>query len=368
MAKKPLLLLVDDDAAFRTVMSAELSRSGYEVRTAASGEEALDACAQAEPQVLLLDLQLPGISGLDVLKALRERRTSCEVVMLTGHGSIDTAIEAIRIGAFDYVSKPCPLDELEIRIQRALERQALKERADLLERGLTPPDLGNAFIGESPEFRSLLPLLERVARTSATVLITGETGTGKEMAAKLIHARSARQARPFVAVACAALQESLLHSERFGHERGAFTGAERAKPGLFEVASGGTIFLDEIGEVSLATQVSLLRVLDAGTFRHVGGTHEIRVDVRVIAATNRDIAGMVRQGLFREDLYYRLSTISVHLPALRDRASDIEPLARHFVDLFNARFGAERRISPEALALLGALSVAAFWQARPPGR
>jgi transcriptional regulator with PAS, ATPase and Fis domain len=197
-------------------------------------------------------------------------------------------------------------------------------------------------------------LLERVAQANSTVLITGETGTGKEMAAKLIHARSARRARPFVTVECAALQESLLQSELFGHERGAFTGAERAKPGLFEVAAGGTIFLDEIGEVSLATQVNLLRVLDTSTFRHVGGTHEIRVDVRVVAATNRDLAGMVRQGLFREDLYYRLSTISVHLPALRERTRDIAPLTRHFVDLFSARFGVRRHLSDEALAVLEA--------------
>jgi DNA-binding NtrC family response regulator len=313
-------------------------------------------CATAEPQVILLDLQMPGISGLEVLKSLRNRDAPGEVVMLTGHGSIDTAIEAIRMGAFDYVSKPCPLDELEIRIQRALERQALKDRASLLERGLTPPDLGSAFIGESPEFRGVLRLLERVAQADSTVLITGETGTGKEMAAKLVHARSARRTRPFITVECAALQESLLQSELFGHERGAFTGADRAKPGLFEVASGGTIFLDEIGEVSPATQVTLLRVLDASTFRHVGGTREIRVDVRVLAATNRDLAGMVRQGLFREDLYYRLSTISVHLPCLRERSADVALLARHFVDLFSARFGIERRLNDEALAVLRAHS------------
>jgi DNA-binding NtrC family response regulator len=354
MTGKPQLLLVDDDAAFRTVMAAELARSGYDVRTAASGDEALAVCAEAEPQVILLDLQMPGLSGLDVLKTLQERRAPGEVVMLTGHGSIDTAIEAIRIGAFDYISKPCPLDELEIRIQRALERQALKERANLLERGLTPPDLGSAFIGESPEFRGVIRLLERVAQSGSTVLVTGETGTGKEMAAKLIHARSARRARPFITVECAALQEGLLQSELFGHERGAFTGADRAKPGLFEVASGGTIFLDEIGEVSPPTQVALLRVLDASTFRHVGGTQEIRVDVRVIAATNRDLTGMVRQGMFREDLYYRLSTISVNLPSLRERRKDVALLARHFVGLFSARFGVAREISDDALAALEA--------------
>ncbi len=352
MNRRPSLLLVDDDAPFRTVMAAELGRAGYEVRAAATGEEALRLAAEAAPRVILLDLQLPDMSGLDVLRTLKERQVPGEVVMLTGHGSIDTAIESIRVGAFDYVAKPCPLDELEIRIQRALERQALQERATLLERGMTPPDLGSTFIGESAQFRQILQLIGRVAQSSSTVLITGETGTGKEMAAKLIHARSARAARPFVTVECAALQENLLQSELFGHERGAFTGADRAKPGLFEVASGGTIFLDEIGEVSLATQVLLLRVLDTSIFRHVGGTHEIKVDVRVIAATNRDLADMVRRGLFREDLYYRLSTITARLPPLRERPEDISLLARHFVALFNGRFGVRRDISDAALAAI----------------
>jgi len=272
--------------------------------------------------------------------------------MLTGHGSIDTAIESIRLGAYDYVSKPCPLDELEVRIQRALERQSLRRRASLLERGLTPPDLGSSFVGESPVFRRLLHLIERAAPTGSTVLVTGETGSGKEMVAKLLHARSPRRQRPFVVVECAALQEGLLQSELFGHERGAFTGAERAKPGLFEVAHGGTVFLDEIGEVSQATQVKLLRVLDTSTFRHVGGTTEIRVDVRVLAATNRDLPAMVRQGLFREDLFYRLSTVSLELPPLRDRGDDLDLLAESFVARFAERYGVERRLSPDALGVL----------------
>lgn len=352
MTAKPSILLVDDDAPFRTVMAAELARAGYDVRVAATGDQAIRLACETSPQVILLDLQLPDVSGLDVLKALKEKDVAGEVVMLTGHGSIDTAIESIRIGAFDYVSKPCPLDELEIRIQRALERRALRDRATLLERGLTPPDLGSVFIGESPQFRQILGLIGRVAQSDSTVLITGETGTGKEMAAKLVHARSARRARPFVTVECAALQESLLQSELFGHERGAFTGADRTKPGLFEVASGGTILLDEIGEVSLATQVALLRVLDTGTFRHVGGTDEIRVDVRILAATNRDLAGMVRQGLFREDLYYRLSTIGIRLPPLRERPGDVRILARHFVGLFNARFAVRRDLDEAAMAVL----------------
>jgi two-component system response regulator HydG len=350
--KLPSLLLVDDDTAFRQVMAGELSRLGYEVDAVGTGEQAIQRVAAAEPEVVLLDLRLPGMGGLETLKALQVAAPTMEVIMLTGHGSIDTAIESIRIGAFDYVVKPCPLDELQIRIQRALERRSLRQRANLLEHALTPPDLGNSFIGDSPEFRRLLNLIDRVAPSDSTVLITGETGAGKERVAKLIHARSSRRSRPFVVVECAALQESLLQSELFGHERGAFTGADRAKPGLFEVANGGTIFLDEIGEVSPAAQTKLLRVLDTSTFRHVGGTREIRVDVRVLTATNRDVPAMVRQGLFREDLFYRLSTITVEVPPLRARGADVELLAQHFVTVLNERFGSSKQIGDAALQLL----------------
>jgi len=348
MTPGPLLLLVDDDDAYRRALGTELQRRGYRMLTAGSGAEALASLATAQPDIVLLDLQLPDRSGLDVLRSIRERQPAMDVIMLTGHGTIDTAIEAIRLGAFDYLAKPCPLDELEVRIQRAQERQALTRRANLLERGLTPPDLGSEFIGESPEFTRVLELVARVAPTDSNVLITGETGTGKEMAAKLIHARSPRRQRPFVVVECAALQESLLQSELFGHERGAFTGADRAKPGLFEVADGGTVFLDEIGEVSLATQVKLLRVLDTSTFRRVGATTEIRVNVRVLAATNRDLETLVKQGLFREDLFYRLSTITVRLPALRERRSDVALLAGHFAAQLNDRFGFHKALSAAA--------------------
>ncbi len=345
------ILLVDDDSAFRHVMASELRRLGHEVTAAGTGEEAVRISAELEPEVILLDLRLPGMDGLEVLKAIRERNPSIEIVMLTGHGSIDTAIESIRMGAFDYVVKPCPLDELQVRIQRALERRSLRQRADLLERGLTPPDLADSFVGESPEFRRLLHLIDRVGPSDSTVLICGETGSGKERVAKLIHARSPRKAKPFVVVDCAVLQESLLPSELFGHERGAFTGAERCKPGLFEVAHGGTIFLDEIGEVSPATQTKLLRVLDTSAFRRVGGTAEVRVDVRVLAATNRDLRAMVRQGQFREDLYYRMSTIMLEIPPLRSRSSDIALLAEHFVAVLNERFESSRRISDAALEM-----------------
>ena len=347
-----LVLLVDDDGTFRTVLSSELERIGLAVERAGTGEEAIAAVAKREPDVVLLDLELPDRNGLDVLRVLRETHPAAQVVMLTGHGSIDTAIEAIRRGAFDYVAKPCPLDELEVRIQRALERRALLTRTSLLERALTPSDPTGAFLGDSPAFAAARELLSRVAPSDSSVLISGETGSGKEMAAKLLHARSPRHGRPFVVVECAALQEDLLQSELFGHERGAFTGADRAKPGLFEVANGGSIFLDEIGEVSPAAQVKLLRVLDASTFRRVGGTAELHVDVRVIAATNRDLTALVRQGLFREDLYYRLRTIAVEMPPLRARAGDVELLAGHFVRRLNARYGFEKRSGAEAMALL----------------
>jgi len=350
--KQPSLLLVDDDSAFRQVMAGELGRLGYDVSATGTGEEAVQRVTTTEPEVVLLDLRLPGMGGLETLKAIQAAAPATEVIMLTGHGSIDTAIESIRIGACDYVVKPCPLDELQIRIQRAIERRCLRQRTIILERGLTPPDLGNSFIGESPEFRRLLDLIDRVALSDSTVLITGETGAGKERVAKLIHARSSRRSRPFVIVECAALQESLLQSELFGHERGAFTGADHAKPGLFEVANGGTIFLDEIGEVSPATQTKLLRVLDSSTFRHVGSTREIRVDVRILTATNREIPAMVRQGLFREDLFYRLSTITIEVPPLRARGDDINLLAQHFVAVLNERFGSRKQISEEALDLL----------------
>jgi DNA-binding NtrC family response regulator len=333
-------------------MAGELGHKGFEVTTADSGREAIKKLDSGHLDVILLDLQLPDISGLEVLKAAVDRSPGSEVIMLTGHGSMDTAIESIRMGAFDYISKPCPLDELEVRIQRALEHQALNRRTSVLERGLTPRDPGDWLVGRSREFLKLLELTERVAPSDSTVLITGETGAGKEMVAKLLHSRSPRAKRPFVVVECAALQEELLQSELFGHERGAFTGADRRKAGLFEVADRGTIFLDETGEISPATQVKLLRVLDTGSFRHVGGTTEIRVDVRVVAATNRDLEKRVGQGLFREDLYYRLSTIILRLPPLREREGDVDLLAQHFIGLLNDRFGLQKRMGPEAMALL----------------
>ncbi|NOZ02453.1 MAG: sigma-54-dependent Fis family transcriptional regulator [Deltaproteobacteria bacterium] len=352
MDQKTSVLVVDDDDSFRVVLSNELKRRGYQVANAATGEAAIQEAAAREPHVILLDLRLPDRDGLDVLASVREANTGPEVIILTGHGTIDTAIEATRAGAFDYVLKPCPVDELEIRIQRAMERRGLIERNTVLERGLTPSDPASGMVGASPAYQEMLELVDRVAPTDSSVLIMGETGVGKEVLAKLIHSRGPRAERPFVVVECAALQESLLLSELFGHERGAFTGADRAKPGLFEVAAGGTVFLDEIGEVSLSTQVRLLRVLDTSTFRRVGGTAEIQADFRVLAATNRDLPERVRQGLFREDLYYRMSTITAVVPPLRERPEDIDALIEHFTRLFNRKFGTSRRVGREALDAL----------------
>jgi two-component system response regulator HydG len=352
MRSTAYILLVDDDAAFRHVMAGELRRLGHEVVTAASGEEAMARMEQREPEIVLLDLRLPGMDGLETLKAIHGRNGSIEVIMLTGHGSIDSAIESIREGAFDYVTKPCPLDEIRIRVQRAVERRTLEQRASLLERALTPADPAAGLVGRSPEFCRMLHLVDLVGPRDSTVLIVGETGSGKERVAKLIHAHSPRKSKPFVVVDCAALQESLLQSELFGHEKGAFTGADKPKAGLFEVAHGGTIFLDEIGEVSQATQVNLLRVLDTSVFRHLGGTSEIRVNVRVLAATNRDLRAMVAKGLFREDLFYRMSTITLDVPPLRKRAGDVELLARHFVNLLNERYGTEKVLDQSAVDAL----------------
>ena len=343
------LLVVDDDDAFRTVLSMELKRRGLSVTSAATGKAALTAFAAAEPSVVLLDLRLPDMDGLDVLAAMRKQSTKAEIIMLTGHGTIDTAIQAIQKGAFDYVAKPCPLDDLEIRISRAMERQSLRQRNVVLERGLRPGDAGRTVIWRSREFQGVVDLIDRVAPTDSTVLILGETGVGKGVVSRLVHSRSKRSEGPFVVVECAALQENLLQSELFGHERGAFTGAERTKPGLFEVAEGGTIFLDEIGEVNLATQVKLLRVLDSGTFRRVGGTTEMKADVRIVAATNRDVRGLVRQGLFREDFYYRLSTITLDVPPLRERPDDIAALLEYLLAHFNSRVEGHRRIGAAAM-------------------
>ncbi len=342
------LLLVDDDDTFAGLLARELSERGMQVATAGDAVTAGQRIDQQEFDVALVDLKLPDGNGLEILRQIRERQPRMEVVVLTGHGTIDTAIEAIRLGAFDYLRKPCPVEELEVAIQKALERQALVERNTILRDGFAPPDLAAEFVGASPGFHEMCQLIDRLAATDSTVLIQGETGVGKGIVANLIHARSARATQPMVVVECAALHEQLLDSELFGHEKGAYTGAIKSKHGLFEVADRGTVFLDEIGEVSLATQVKLLGVLETGRFRHLGGTKEIAVDVRVIAATNRDLREMMRRGFFREDLFFRLNTIRIEVPSLRSRKQDVLLLAEHFLRRLNERFAQKKRLSAAA--------------------
>lgn len=350
--QKTRVLLVDDDPAFRGAMASELTRRGYDVVAASSGREALEHAGRADVDVTLLDLRLPDLDGIEVLERLRRRNSSAAVIVLTGHGTIDTAIRAIRLGAYDYLEKPCPFTKLEMAIQKACEHVRLTVRQRVLEDGYSTPDLPFGPVGRSSAFVKLMEQVARVARTDQTTLILGETGVGKEVVAKLLHAQSARRDQPFVVVDCAALHEELLQSEIFGHEKGAFTGAARRKHGLFEVAHGGTMFLDEVADTSPDVQAKLLRVIETGRFRRLGGTEEIAVDVRVVAATNRDLRQAILRGHFREDLFYRLATFTIEIPPLRERPEDIRVLAEHFLGQFNVRFSAAKRLSEAAMAAL----------------
>jgi DNA-binding NtrC family response regulator len=351
-SKGTSVLLVDDDDTFRRVMSSELTRRGYVVVDAASGSEALKKAAEFPTDVTLLDLRLPDMDGIEVLEQLRDKNPEAGVVVLTGHGTIDTAIQAIRLGAHDYLEKPCPIEKLEMAVAKTSEHGRLIRRQRVLEDGYSAPDVAPNVVGTSPAFIELLENVERIARAEATTLILGETGVGKELVATLVHAQSPRNDGPFVVVDCAALHEELLQSELFGHERGAFTGAARQKHGLFEVANGGTIFLDEVGDTSPDIQAKLLRVLETARFRRLGGTVEIAVDVRVVAATNRDLRQAISRGHFREDLFYRLATLTLEIPPLRQRREDIRELVEHFTRKANRKFSLSREVSEEAVQAL----------------
>ena len=322
------LLVVDDDPAFRSSLVRELVSSGFRVDERSTGAEVKDFLKDAEPDVVLLDLRLAAEDGLAVLQQVRAQASS-EIIVLTGHGTVQSAIKAMKLGAADYLQKPCDLDELELAIERALETRRLKERNAALERGLARGAV--EMIGRSERFLRLQAEIESAARSRANVLIAGESGAGKELVARRLHQASPARDKPLVVVDCASLSDELMHSELFGHERGAFTGAAERKPGLFEMADGGTLYLDEIGEVTPRVQARLLRVLETGTFRRMGGTRELRVDVRVVSATNRRLEEVVRQGTFREDLYYRLIPLTIAVPPLRERREDIPLMVAHFI-------------------------------------
>ncbi len=352
--KKAKLLVIDDDRLVLRAVSEALSRDGYEVVSIQDPVEALAVVKDTSFDVVVSDIKMPNLSGIDLLKAFKQAQPDIELVMMSGHGTIETAVECMKLGAYDYLAKPFErLDDFCLRVGRAVERRSLKKRTAQLEDALVAVKEYEGMIGQSSQMAAVFKLVEQVAPTSATVLIRGESGTGKELVAKAIHFRSPRKSKPFVAVNCSALTETLLESELFGHVKGSFTGAVGNKRGLFEAADGGTIFLDEIGDVSLATQVRLLRVLQEGEIKRVGSTDSVSVDTRVIAATNVDLEKARAEGRFREDLYYRLNVITLSLPPLRDRPGDVPLLAQHFLRSVAEKMGKKvSTITAEAMELL----------------
>ena len=355
-AAPPLrLLVVDDDETLRLTTAKRFQRAGMNVVAAADAEEALAKSAHNRFDVALLDLHMPGMNGIELLARLKERQPELEVVMLTAHGSVETAIQAMKQGAYDYLSKPFQFAELEVHVQKAFEKVKLARREQQWVAQLAFESARYRLVGSSPAMARILQLIQKVAPTDATVLVRGPSGSGKELVARAIHNNSPRRERPLVTINCAALQESLLESELFGHEKGAFTGAAAAKPGLVEVAEGGTLFIDEIGEMAVGLQAKLLRVLEDGHYRRVGGTQEQHADVRVVAATNRALAEEMKAGRFREDLYYRLNVVTIEMPPLRERRQDVAELVEHF--LTSRQIGPTRaRLAPEALQALLAYS------------
>jgi DNA-binding NtrC family response regulator len=345
------ILLVEDDPELRSLLGEVLEDAGYQVRPAASGTEAVAALGSIEPALVITDLRMPGLGGGNVLRESRRSHPGVNVIVITAFGSIESAIELVKEGAYDYLTKPFSNDELLLSVSRAMEERALRLAPD---RKAGPPPRVPGFVGSSGPIRSLLEMVAKVAKSPLPVLITGETGTGKELVARGIHELSGR--KPFLAVNCAALPDPLLESELFGHERGAFTGADKAKPGLLEAADGGTLFLDEVGELPVLLQPKLLRALEEGEIRRVGATRAIRVQVRLLAATNRDLDEEIAAGRFREDLYWRLNGLTLHVPPLRERPADIPVLLDHFLSRFAASMGRDvtTRFAPEAVALLTA--------------
>ncbi|AFM39624.1 response regulator with CheY-like receiver, AAA-type ATPase, and DNA-binding domains [Desulfosporosinus acidiphilus SJ4] len=343
------ILVADDEVNMRWVLERALTKAGYDVETVADGQLAIERALSERPDLVLVDLKMPKADGLSVLRTLKEHYPDLLFVMMTAHGSTEIAVEAMKAGAHDYLMKPFEIDELLITVEKALEVESLREQVDYL-KGEVQPNRWQ-LVGNSDKMQTLKLLVERVAPTPATVLIQGESGTGKELVAHAIHTLSSRANGPFIRVNCAALTETLLESELFGHEKGAFTGAHTRRIGRFELADGGTLFLDEIGELSFNVQAKLLRVLQERTFERVGGEKTIQVDVRIIAATNRDLLREAQEGRFREDLYYRLNVFPIFVPPLRERREDISVLVEHFLDKLSA-YGKNKTLGPGVLAQL----------------
>ncbi|MBM4781570.1 MAG: sigma-54-dependent Fis family transcriptional regulator [Archangiaceae bacterium] len=357
VAKKAKVLVVDDDKIVLRAASEILAREGYSVVAIDDAVEGLSAAKDPSIDVAVLDIKMPNLSGMDLLKAFKQSRPDVEVIMMTAFATVETAVEAVKAGAYDYLTKPFEnIDVLSLAVGRAAEKKSLRDRTRVLEEALNVKNQFEDLVGQSQQMRSVFKLVETVSYSTATVLIQGESGTGKELVARAIHFRSPRKDKPFVAVNCSALTDTLLESELFGHMKGSFTGATANKKGLFEAADGGTIFLDEIGDIPAATQVRLLRVLQEGEVKRVGANDTMRVDVRVIAATNVDLTKAKEQGKFREDLFYRLNVISVGLPPLRDRPEDIPLLASHFLKIYTTKMG--KKISGISTGAMEALTTA----------
>jgi len=337
---KPKILIVDDEQLIRWSLEKHLQKQGYEVVTAGSGEDALKLAKEESPDLMLLDIQLPGMNGIEVLEKVKEFEEEVIVIMVTALGVLETAVKAMRLGAFDYINKPFNLDELSIIVKKALETRELRREVAHLRSEQTNKYGIDNIIGDSKHMGAVKEMIRKIAQSDAsTVLIQGESGTGKELVAKAIHYESARADKPFMAINCAAMPETLLESELMGHEKGSFTDAKTQKKGLFEIADGGTIFLDEIGDMDLGMQAKLLRVLEERSFRRVGGTRDIAVDVRIVSATNKDLLKAIEEKEFRNDLYYRIQVIPIYLPPLRERKEDILSLAGHFIQYYNKEFG-----------------------------
>jgi two-component system NtrC family response regulator/two-component system response regulator HydG len=352
-ASRGRILIVDDEEAARRGLGQILQEDGYEVILAGDGEEALRLVAEESPDLLLTDLRMPQMDGHELLNRVRRGYPDVSVVIMTAHGTIRSAVQALREGAEDYLTKPIDVEDTERLLDRILSKKKLVAETRMLRERLDEKYSFENIIGRSPEMLDVFRLVEQVAPSQASILITGESGTGKEMIAQAIHQRSPRREAPFVKVSCAALPETLLESELFGHERGAFTGALARRPGRFEIAAGGTVFLDEIGDVPMGMQVKLLRFLQDHQFERLGGNRTLTVDVRVIAATHRDLGAFIREGRFREDLYYRLNVIEVVLPPLRSRSQDVPLLVEFFLRKFARDNGKEiEGIEEEALAAL----------------